>query len=375
MGHAYTPGLKVSHAAAWTRRRVLPIPGEVLVQAGDRVEPDTVVARALLPGNVVTMHVSRTLGVAASDLAELLLVQEGDAVTKDQPVARSKGIFGMLKQTALAPTTGVFESVSRVSGQAIFREAPIPVEVLAYVAGEVGGVEPGLGVEVNARGTMVQGIFGIGPETHGPLVMVGQDPARPLRPEDIRDEHAGAVLVGGSLADLAVLKRAIEARVAALVTGGIDAADLKGLLGYDLGVAITGSETVGLTLVVTEGFGALAMSPRTHRLLAARAGQVASVSGATQIRAGVMRPEVLVPGEVAALEQTAVDSGVLADGSVVRIIRDPHFGALGKVIALPPEPRALDTEAKVRILTVALAADGELVMLPRANVELVDERV
>ncbi|MHC5210775.1 MAG: hypothetical protein ACYTG2_08670 [Planctomycetota bacterium] len=375
MGHAYTPGLKVSHAAAWTRRRVLPIPGDVLVKVGDRVEPDTVVARALLPGNVVTMHVSRMLGVASADLAELLLVQEGGEVTKDQPIARSKGIFGMMKQTALAPTGGVLESVSRVSGQAIFREAPIPVEVLAYAAGEVVTVEQGLGVEVSSRGTLVQGIFGIGPETHGPVVLVGQDPERPLRPEDIRDEHKGAVLVGGSMADHSVLKRAIEVRVAALVTGGIDAADLKELLGYDLGVAITGSETVGLTLVVTEGFGELAMSPRTHRLLSEAAGRTASVSGATQIRAGVLRPEVLVPGDVAELEQTAVDSGVLADGSMVRIIRDPHFGALGKVVALPPEPRALDTEAKVRILTVALAANGEEVTLPRANVELVDERV
>jgi hypothetical protein len=375
MGHAYTPGLKVSRAAAWTRRRVLPIPGDVLVAPGERVQADTVVARALLPGNVVTMHLSRVLGVAASDLAELLLVQEGAAIGKDQPIARSKGIFGMLKQTALAPTSGVLESVSRVSGQAIFRESPIPVEVLAYVAGEVQSVEERLGVEVASRGTMVQGIFGIGPETCGPLVLVGQDPALPLREEDIRDEHAGAVLVGGSMASLAVLKRAIEARVAALVTGGIDAADLKGLLGYDLGVAITGSESVGLTLVVTEGFGELAMSPRTHRLLAAAVGELASVSGATQIRAGVLRPEVLVPGTVAELEQTAVDSGMLVEGSVVRIIRDPHFGALGKVVALPPEPRALDTEAMVRILTVALAANGEQLTLPRANVELVDERV
>jgi hypothetical protein len=59
---------------------------------------------------------------------------------------------------------------------------------------------------------MVQGIFGIGPESHGPIVMVGQDPALPLREQDIRNEHAGAVLVGGSLAGLDVLKRAIEVR-------------------------------------------------------------------------------------------------------------------------------------------------------------------
>ena len=32
------------------------------------------------------------------------------------------------------------------------------------------------------------------------------------------------------------------------------------MLGYDLGVAITGSERIGLTVVITEGFGEIAMS-------------------------------------------------------------------------------------------------------------------
>jgi len=373
MGHAYTPGLKVSAAAEARRTRLLPIAGEVLVAVGDRVAPDTVVARALLPGNVVTLALAQKLGVAPGDVAELLLVQPGSRLAAEQPVARSKGMFGLMKQTVTAPVAGVLESVSKVSGQAMFREAPLPVEVRAYVAGTVSAVSAPFGCEVTARGTLVQGIFGIGPETHGPVVVLSEDPARPLQPGDVRAEHRGAVLVGGALASLAVLKRAIEVGAAALVTGGLDAADLKRLLGYDLGVAITGGETVGLTLVVTEGFGELAMSSRTLRLLAASAGRTASVSGATQIRAGVMRPEIIVPGDVDGVERTAVDTGMLGIGSAVRIIRDPHFGALGRVAELPPEPRRLDTEASVRILTVTLA-DGRCVTLPRANVELVDER-
>ena len=374
MSHAYTPGLKVSDAADFIRQRVLPIPGEVLVKQGDHVEPDTVVARALLPGNVVTANLARQLGVAAPDLGDLLLVKEGSDVTKDEPVARSKGIFGLMKQTVTAPTTGVLESVSKVSGQAIFREAPIPVEVKAYVGGTVSSVEPGFGVHVDSRGTMVQGIFGIGPEVSGRVFMASDDPSRPLRPEDVTADHAGTVLVGGSSARLDTLKACIDRGVAAVVVGGIDAADLKELLGFDLGVAITGNETVGLTVVVTEGFGELAMSGRTHRLLAAQAGRVASVSGATQIRAGVLRPEVLVPAEIQGVEQTETDTGLMHINSTVRIIRDPHFGELGRVTELPPEPAKLDTEAKVRILTVALK-DGEHVTLPRANVELVDERL
>jgi len=374
LGHAYTPGLKVSAAAEYVRSRLLPIRGEVLVAIGDHVQPQTVVARALLPGNVVSLPLARALGVAAADLAELLLVKEGDAVLKDQPVARSRGVFGLMKQTALAPTTGVLESVSRVSGLALFREAPLPVDVKAYVAGTIAGVTPGFGATVASRGTMVQGIFGIGPEVAGPVTVACTDPARPMRVDDVHPGHRGQVLLGGALADLAVLRRCIEVGVAALITGGIDAADLQGLLGFDLGVAITGDETVGLTVVVTEGFGPLAMSARTHRLLARAAGRIASVSGATQIRAGVLRPEVLIPEPVESIEVTAVDSGLLALQSLVRIIRDPHFGALGKVSALPPELALLDTEARVRILTVILPG-GQQVTLPRANVELVDERV
>jgi hypothetical protein len=374
MGHAYTPGLKVSDAAEFVRIRILPIPGEVLVNQGDSVEPETVVARALLPGNVVTSNIARSLGVAAADLDEMLLVKTGSEVQEGDPIARSKGIFGLMKQTVAAPTTGVLESVSKVSGQAIFREEPIPVEVKAYVGGIVSEVDEGFGVHVDSRGTMVQGIFGIGPEVSGPVVMAGDDPARALLPTDVKPEHKGSILVGGSLARLDTLKACIAQGVAALVVGGIDAADLKQLLGYDLGVAITGSEDVGLTLVVTEGFGELAMSAKTHRLLAQSAGKMASVSGATQIRAGVMRPEVLVPSEIHQIEQTEVDTGLMHINSTIRIIRDPHFGELGRVTDLPAEPHKLDTEAAVRILTVALKS-GEHVTLPRANVELVDERL
>ncbi|MDG2149733.1 MAG: hypothetical protein P8N09_09420 [Planctomycetota bacterium] len=374
MGHAYTPGLKVSDAADFVRSRILPIPGEVLVKQGDEVGPETVVARALLPGNVVTSNIARQLGVAAADIKDLLLVEEGSEVDKGQAIARSKGIFGLMKQTAEAPTAGVFESVSKVSGQAIFREEPIPVEVKAYVGGIVSEVEDTFGVHVDSRGTMVQGIFGIGPEVSGPIAMAGDDPTSPLLATDLKESHRGAILVGGSFAPLDTLRACIQQGVKALVIGGIDAADLKELLGYDLGVAITGNETVGLTLVVTEGFGQLAMSAKTHRLLADKAGQTASVSGATQIRAGVMRPEVLVPSEIHQIEETEVDAGLMHINSTVRIIRDPHFGALGRVADLPAEPHKLDTEAAVRILTVTLK-DGEHVTLPRANVELVDERI
>ena len=45
--------------------------------------------------------------------------------------------------------------------------------------------------------------------------------------------------------------------------------------------------------------------------------------------------------------------------SPIRIIREPYFGALGRVSALPAELQELETEAKVRVLEVELE-DGSI---------------
>src|SRR4029077_1433199 len=126
--------------------------------------------------------------------------------------------------------------------------------------------------------------------------------------ELISAEMRGAVVVGGGRVTAEALERAKAAGVSAIVTGGIDDQDLRDFLGYDLGVATTGSETAGLTLIITEGFGEIAMALRTHALLVSRAGSDAAVTGATQIRAGVLRPEILIPWEGRPAEGTGKPS-------------------------------------------------------------------
>jgi hypothetical protein len=56
----------------------------------------------------------------------------------------------------------------------------------------------------------------------------------------------------------------------------------------------------------------------------------------------------------------------------VRIIRDPYFGLIGAVSALPPEPRVLESGSRARVLEVRFT-DGEAVIIPRANVELIED--
>ena len=71
------------------------------------------------------------------------------------------------------------------------------------------------------------------------------------------------MVVGGAYVGHEALTRARELGVSAVVVGGIDDLVLRQLLGRDLGVAITGSETLGMTRRADRGL-------RAHRDVGAR---------------------------------------------------------------------------------------------------------
>ena len=157
-----------------------------------------------------------------------------------------------------------------------------------------------------------------------------------------------------------------------MVVGGIHDEDLRALLGYDLGVAITGTEQVGFTLILTEGFGTIPMATKTFKLLGSHVGQKAAISGATQIRAGVIRPEIIIPhGERAAGMSAQSQREGIRIGDPVRIIRDPLFGRIGEVSALPSELTKIPTGSEVRVLEVTFS-DGKKVVIPRTNIEVIE---
>ena len=184
----------------------------------------------------------------------------------------------------------------------------------------------------------------------------------------------GCIIIGGARMTVDAIRRALEVKAAAIISGGIDDQDLKELLGYDLGVAITGRENLGITVIVTEGFGEISMAERTYAMLKEFEGREASVNGATQIRAGVMRPEIIVPLDAppAAAAEGKFEEGQLEIGRMLRVIRDPWFGMIGEVSGLPAEPHVLGSGSKARVLEVTFPS-GEKAVVPRANVELIEE--
>lgn len=371
MGSAYTPGLTVSGDIIVRRTRRLPIKGETLVKVGDPVSPDSVIARALLPGLLQTIKLAEKLGVEPKDAGPLFQLKPGDPVEKGQVVAESKGFFGLFKTTIISDYTGTIEQISEITGNVLVREPSIPVDINAYMTGKIVEVMEAEGAVIETRGAMVQGIFGVGGERVGKIRVAVHGPDQVLHADNIHESDAGLILVGGSGFTYDAIEKAARLGVAGLVAGGVKDSDLIKYLGYDIGVAITGQENIPLSLMTTEGFGFLNMAHRTFDLLKSLEGKEASMNGATQIRAGVIRPEIIVPIEMtsgdAPVQQTG---GELKVGTPIRVIREPFFGALGTVTGLPAQLVRLESGTEVRVLNAKLE-DGAEVTVPRANVEII----
>ena len=373
MAHAYTPGLKVLQRTSVDKERRLPLKGDVLVEAGKTVVPDDIVARTYLPGNVQMVNIANLLNIDAQDIAEVMLVDIGSEIKEGELLAETKGLFGFFKSSAVSPVDGVLESISDVTGQVVLREVPIPVEIDAYMNGEVASVLEEEGVVVTSNAVFIQGIFGMGGENRGELRVLVDNREDELTPEMIPGDVNGAVIVGGSFISLEAYKKAISVGAAAVVVGGFNYHDLKDVLGYTLGVAITGSENLGTSLILTEGYGRIPMGNRCFELLKQHNEKFTSVNGSTQIRAGVIRPEIVIPLTADDSMESKTDKDTtsgISSGSLVRVIRAPYFGDIGTVVSLPSELQQMESETMVRVAEVKIG--GETLVIPRANLEMVE---
>ena len=373
MAHAYTPGLKVLHETKIDKERRLPLKGTVTVEKGKFVTPDDIVAKTDLPGNVQMVNVANQLNIDAEDVNDAMIAKEGTSVSKGEMIAETKGLFGLFKTNVTAPVDGTIEVISDTTGQVVIREAPIPVEIDAYMSGSIKNVIPEEGVVIESEGVFIQGIFGIGGESRGDLAVIVDNREDEIIEEILTSELEGKIIVGGSFISLKAYKKAIQLKVAGVVVGGFNYFDLEDILGYTLGVAITGSEDLVTSLIVTEGYGKIRMGTQTFDLLKEHHGKFASVNGATQIRAGVIRPEIVIPltkDQLKGDHKDADASEGIQAGSLVRVIRAPFFGRMGKVIDLPSELRKMESETMVRVAIIEI--DGKNVDIPRANLEMVE---
>jgi hypothetical protein len=342
------------------------------VQVGDHVEASTPVALSEMPGELRIVRAAQDLGIEGDDFVRSLRVEVGRSVDKGEILCEHTGFFGLFRSEVIAPVRGTIEFITPGTGHLGIR-APAKILTLeAYLKGTVVEIGAGHSVTVETVGAYVQGIFGVGGERWGTLEMLNVAPDKRLTVDDVPVECSGKVLVGGCCPSAETLSRAASLGAKGFVTGSIDDQALASYLGFELGVAVTGDEPISMSVIVTEGFGSLAIGERVLGILRPLQGRSCSLNGTTQVRAGAIRPELIVPSDGAESDRSR-NTADLVVGARVRIIREPHFGAEGIVTEMPTATAIIPTGARCRVLKLALQPSADEVVVARANVELVNE--
>tara|TARA_A100001015_G_scaffold310531_1_gene412123 strand:- start:281 stop:1387 length:1107 start_codon:yes stop_codon:yes gene_type:complete len=365
MSKSYTPGLKVLEKTTIQKERLLPLKGKVHVDNNQSVDANHIVASTKIPGNIQMINIANELNIDADQIKESMLCTIDEPVSKGQVIARSKGLFGFFKSEVKSPLDGNIGNISDVTGQIIISEAPIPIEIDAYIPGKVNSIIDKEGVVINSSGMLIQGIIGIGGEKKGKIKIFDE-----TSPDLSRIENNDILILRSTL-NYNLYQKINDLNIKGIVCGGIDYQTLTKILKKPLGVAITGMEDT-TTIIVTEGFGEIFMADRTYQLFKENISKMASINGATQIRAGVMRPEIFIGSTDYSIVDDSFDEDKLAIsiGSKVRIIREPFFGLIGEVVELPKELVTIDTETTSRVAKIKLK-DNSFEIIPRANLEVI----
>jgi hypothetical protein len=373
MGAIFAPGLLAQKNTKFVKVRELPIKGRVLVSKGDEVTAETEVLRAELPGNLNILRVAERMGIEPEEVLVALKNKGfdiGSQINEGDILCENAGLFGLFRSQFKSSCAGIIEFISKSNGHIGIREPAIPLSINSYISGRVSSVVPDKSVTIESQGARVQGIFGVGGERVGKLEILKIDNNKILTMSDLPVDIKGKILVGGMSPSQEFLKALADLGAVGLITGSIDDTALKGYLGFDLGVAITGDEDLPMTVIITEGFGSLPLSHRVLATLKDFDGYECSINGATQVRAGAIRPEILIPHR-GSIQKGDDSQGVgLSPGLRIRLIRVPFFGQFATVVELPNEPVTIETGAKTRVLKARLE-DGTIAIVPRANVEIV----
>jgi hypothetical protein len=342
--------VQVTPLASVRRERILPVAGEVLVQAGERVEPIQVVARASLPGEFHILPAARLLDVPAAKTERYLRIKLGDEVRQGEVIA-TRG-----SHRIRSPISGVMTASG--AGRVLIEAQPTVFELRAYLYGMVTNVLQNAGIVIETTGAVIQGAWGAGGESFGVLKCLAKSPDKPLRAKDIDPSCHGMIVIGGVGLNEAVLERALELQVRGIVTGGFPPELISRL------------DRSPFPVVATEGIGAIPMSEPVFNLLMTNEGREASISGEVKPRWGIVHPEIVIPLPAETAPPTQSQPGApLAVGAHVRIVRAPYMGQVGVVTALPTHTQRVETGARVRGAEVSLGQETP-VFVPLANLEV-----
>ena len=336
---------------------MLPSRGEVLVSMGDRVDAVDIIGKHKSPGSFVVVDARSVLRLKGKPLSAYLEKNTGDTVTKGDVLASQPRLRNLFPRILRAPVKG---RIVAIAGSEIVLETESEeVAVRAHIRGQVISVMPERGVAIETTASLVQGVWGSGPMSHGVLRAAVESPEEILDEANVDVSCLGAIVVGGAGATEEALTQAGKMQARGLILGGLSSN------------LVHRAAALPFPVLVMEGIGTYPMNPVVFNILMEHVGEEVSLDPGDLNPWRPRRPEVIIPlpATGAPPSEVALDTA-LNLGNTVRVVRGPHKGVMGDIIGFPESPVLYEIGLSLDSVEIQTAA-GEDVFVPVNNVEIV----
>ncbi len=381
MKHLVPSRLRVERDIVTRVVRVLKGKGSLNVRIGQQVAPDELIGSSTIASGFRTLNLSNLLSVPPKEVEKYLTRKLNQRIYKGELLAFKKGWLLSGKRIVISPTDGVLDFINPKTGELKIVFLPKKVDLPAGVFGFVENVDFVRGqVIIRTLVSRVNGIFGSGRIRDGILRVLGKKDSL-ISKNEIQQKFDGQILVGGSLFFKDAMAASISVGVNAIITGGINAGDYKGIAGGRLTFPRKLDNDIGMGVVVCEGFGSAPLGDDIFGILSEYEGKfvfidgnkalilLPSFSSASLTKIKNTQLPSLQGNELGGSGNYQMESKEVKIGLKVRVIGSSYLGEQGKVLSIDSTLTLLPSGIKAYMVTVETGR--RKLQVPVANLEVI----
>ena len=301
-----------------SRNRLLPVPGEINVRPGQKVNPGDVVAQASIPSRHYLVDVNRVLGASSAGSTDKLITRKpGDMLEKNDIIAETGGAFSRVIRT---PGPGRIVSIHK--GRVLIEAESEEIRLKAGISGHISRVIADRGVSIETYGALVQGVWGNGRIGCGPLSVDEKSLEAELTSSGLGVTARGTIILASVCASEEMFALASSMEIGGMILGSMPAA------------LIPTVQVLPFPVILLSGFGRMGLDETSRRILGTNAGREVSINAVRWNRLTGDRPEVYIP--LPAEGEPTKTENAYSVGQKVRIHSGAYAGRVGSIDKIMP---------------------------------------
>jgi hypothetical protein len=275
------PDNKIIDRAFGTKRVISPVDGilELISTSSGHIVIREIVERDVSPKSV---NVAKTLGINPKEIKRFIKKKVGENVEKGGNIAELPVMAGLTLRVCKSPIFGEIKSVNEETGEVVVQRPHNKMELLAMLPGTISKLIPKYGAVIEFSGYRTNGVIGFGGEQWGKL-------------ETQKNQSLeGKIFVSETILSKNEIEDMQKQGMKGLILSKTQVNDMEAIFGEEVYSGTTGKINKGITIVILDGFGTQSMDKGIFDFFNSLVGKDVYLNGTTQIRAGVVRPEIII---------------------------------------------------------------------------------